>query len=552
MMSVRVRAALATLLTATFLLIALLLACDMSAQSGPVQLAVMPNTLELSPSEKAIVLILASSSATDTDFSKPMPITLTSFTGTGVGHALVTGAKRQALPPSGTTSWQMEITAPESGVSPGTLYLVAEYVLGDAGGQPITRITTATLEITGRPAEAATDVLSVTLQSDIETLLDLRERKAILVLTNVGDVPVTITSVVPTLTSTKAEQLKAVAMTSTLPITLLPQLATEIPVTLTVGSSVEAGKNLLVVRVDAKWARGDLRRQGSAVVTKAFQSGVFGETAILTAVGIPALLLLPGFLMMVGFALSYRFFRRAPADAPESDLLSLKGDLALAKPKVWFWAIGFSLLVFLVYPWISGPYLTWVTGQKEAGRNLLIGYGFIDLVFLWFVAAAVGLIFGAVAVVAVPIARRLWRQWLERFTPTLTDDEETILKKLVLNGNKNFEVETRKKSGQEVYLLPERIHVPEHMWVTPRIRTQLGEAAPSDFRRSFEEVQQTIQNGGSKVALQKLREFVEDKYLILSFDHTGELKGPTLVAEADLHPSDQGRKSILNMGVYKQ
>jgi hypothetical protein len=551
MTSVWARCALTIVLAAVLLLTALLLACVVSAESGPVQLSVTPDSLALSPGEKATVLILASVPAATTDPLKPATITLTSFTGSGVDTRLLSRAKQKAPPPGGSISWMMEITAKESGVSPGPLYLTA-IVEGAAaaGQQTITRTEIARLGITGRPAEAITEVLSVTLHSDIETLLDLRQRNAILVVTNIGSVPVNITKVVPTLTSTQAKQLSA-GTTFAGPLMLRPQQAAEIPIRLKVGSAVESGENLLVVRVDAGWKRGDLDRQGSAVLTESFQSGVFGETAILTAVGIPALILLPGFLMMVGFALFYRALRPPPEGAPEPELWSLKGDLALAKPKVWFWAIGFSLLLFLAYPWISGWFLTWASGEKVAGRNLLTGYGFVDIVYLWIVAALAGLLVAAIAVLAPQGARSLQRAWLGRRTPAPDDCEMDVLKKLVRNGNPDFRVENCKYENQDVFKLPAALHVPGKVWVTPRI--QVFPAARLVFAAEFNkgterqakseadllacsirfgEVFQTIDDGHSKAGLKELQKLKNMGWVDLRFEPGVGMPRPTLIDEA--------------------
>jgi hypothetical protein len=593
MMSVRVRYALAIVLTAALLLIALLCACAVSAQSGPVQLSVTPDTLELSPGEKATVLIVASLPATATDSLRPLTITLTSFTGTGVNARLLSDAKRPAPPPGGAISWLAEVAAPESGVSAGKLYLAA-MTEGRADNQPLTRTAVASVGIADRPAEAITDVLSATLHSDIETLLDLRQRDAILVLANISTVPVTVTNVVPTLTSTQSKQLKAEVSTE-LPITLLPQQAIEIPVRLIVGSSIESGKNLLVVRADANWMRGKLARQGSRIVTQAFQSGVFGESAILTAVGIPALILLPGLLMVVGFVLFYRAFHPKPASAPppagkpkpddkshpagegkaagkpkpaeepepaaepepagepkpdpntpEPSWWALRADAALAKPQVWFWAIGFSLCLFLTYPWISGWFLSWMAGEKQAGRNLLTGYGFIDIVYLWIVSALAGLLFAAIATWAPPAARRLWALWPQRYTPTSRDDEKDVLVKLVRNRNQDFTVETYKVEGQLVCRLPEAIHVPGKAWVTPRIRVVREPGAPAGFADEFQGVDKTIRAGNSEAGLKRLRQWEKEGRLKLAFDPAGPLKRPALVDEAALQPSGQERQPILS------
>ena len=539
MISVQIRATLVIVLTAALLLIILLFTSVVSAQMGPIQLSVTPNTLALSPGEKATVLILASISPTNPDPLKPMTITLSSFTGAGVDLHFLTDAKQQVPSSRDNISWLTEITASETGVSPGTLYLMAEYALADAGGQIITRVTTATLGITARPVEAVTDVLSVTLYSDIQTLLDLQERNAILVLTNISNAPISITNVVPTLTISNVDQLKAsVIPRPRLPLPLLPQQTQEISITLGVGSSIVAGNNLLVVRVDAKWMRGELGQQGSIVVTKAFQSGVFGESAILTAVGIPTLLLLPGFLMMISLGLIRRMLRPPTVSTSEPDPSSQKGAPALANSEVWFWAISFSLVLFLIYPWISRPWLRIVTSHWQAPRNLLTGYGFIDIVYLWLIAALAGGIFAAIGQWSAPTRRRLIRWRLEQFTPTSFDNEVMVLEKLVRNDNRNFQVEKRryKDEAEEVCVLHKAIDEPGKIWVTPRINVEKGLRPSNNPKKEYDEkVGRPVESGDSATALKALKELIDNQHLKLAFAQVGdELKRPTPVKEEDL------------------
>lgn len=517
-------------------------------------LSAIPDKLVLSPGEKAKALIFASIPTTDVDSLSSTTITIASFSNTGVNVRLLDNPEREMSSKGGDIFWAAEIKANEGGISPGDLYFVAGFAKKDKRGQIITHTETTTLGISDRSAEVSANIISATLNSDIETLLDLHQRNTILILTNISNVPITVTDIVPTLTNPQEEQLKtSIAQTAYLPFVLQPQQSRQITITMKVGSSIVAGNNLLVIRVDANWMRGTLHQQGSTIVTSTFQSGVFGETAILTLMGIPTLLLLPGLLMRVGFKL----FSPPSTTTQQSNGVSIK-DLNNAEE--WFYAISFSLLLFLIYQWISGPYLTLITGEWQTGRNLLTGYGFIDIVYLWFLSALVGLI----AARARPTIRDFKQKW---FNPSPNDEAITILNKLVRNGNRDFRVETRSYNGQLLYMLPVAISEPGKLWLTPQIEFKPGANRPEGFKQEFDKIHKKIESAGSKAnvirsqwvedryfqltfdssELKTLREWVRKNYLILTFDSQGDVKRPTLIEEASLKVEGTERKSLLNI-----
>lgn len=140
-----------------------------------------------------------------------------------------------------------------------------------------------------------------------------------------------------------------------------------------------------------------------------FDAGVLGDTALLTAVGVPSFLLLPGFLVVVVFCMLWNHVgkrERIPLD--------------VKSPEFWSLAVLLSLTSALIYP------LVWK-------RNYLEGYNFKDIYRIWFGSAGVAVIAWGAAVLAVWIARWERERAQRRCTFSSNDNPVDVLHKLELN-----------------------------------------------------------------------------------------------------------------------
>ena|GEM_PF-5966638 len=138
------------------------------------------------------------------------------------------------------------------------------------------------------------------------------------------------------------------------------------------------------------------------VATEKTKVGVAGETEVLTVLGIPSLLLLPGFLVLATIGLFWRILRPnwLPKDFP----------LTLKEPEFWVLAVFISIVMVL----LANPILD---------IDLLGRYGLNDLVKLWSVSMLIGL------AIYLAILGAVWG-WRSTRIPSGNDKPVDVLKKL--------------------------------------------------------------------------------------------------------------------------
>ena len=160
------------------------------------------------------------------------------------------------------------------------------------------------------------------------------------------------------------------------------------------------------------------RNSQQAIVSTATQKiklGILGESAILTLLGVPSLLVLPGFLVTVTFI---SLWKLKPAK---------KIVFNVKEPEFWLIAISLSLIMILIYPPITALLTKWqlITGP----RNYLAGYGVVDIVILWIVSILIGLVFYLLAFLVDNAIQR----WKESMKFNGQESEIGLLNKLIYN-----------------------------------------------------------------------------------------------------------------------
>jgi hypothetical protein len=149
--------------------------------------------------------------------------------------------------------------------------------------------------------------------------------------------------------------------------------------------------------------------------SQAVEVGVLGESDLLNLLGVPSLLLLPGFLFLITLRI-LQVTLVAPVAA------------TTLKPKeadFWAVAIALSLAFAFLYPWATEHL------APEGRRDYLVAYGLRDLVYVYAAAIVLGCLAFFVWRILVWCAS-LYRAWqLRRCVPQAGDDPVVILGKLV-------------------------------------------------------------------------------------------------------------------------
>lgn len=232
---------------------------------------------------------------------------------------------------------------------------------------------------------------------------------------------------------------------------------------------VRPGKHLLVMTIPLEWMDGARSVKQSLVLSRELEVGVFGESDILKLLGVPSLLVLPGFLIVMTFALLWQFvpIRQRAANA-EFALKAKEADF-------WFVAITLSLGVAMVsYLALGGWFLT--------------DYGLLDVIKVWIESIMVG--------AAGYFAWEFWMRERDRRaaarvkkreaadraaeslrTPATEDDPTTLLAKVGRRGDRlprrAVQVELR---GKQLTLFPvaDDGQAPQ-IWLVPPVRVEWNE-----------------------------------------------------------------------------
>ena len=314
---------------------------------------------------------------------------------------------------------------------------------------------------------------------------------------------------------------------------------------------------MVLYRIDFVWVFLNYEWPGTVYETYEIDVSIFGESGITSAlglatVGIPTFLVLPGFLMIVTIGVLWRWITPKGGDYAFNNLVD-----SLRKPEFWFWVITLSFLIIPIYRF----------GSKYFGgpRDLLKGYGFVDVIAVWFISiilAGFGFILFKIIKDLIPIARKRILSFYHdfkdiRYIPSSNDMQIETLKKL---GRKNLGVYRKRviitHNGQRmknyVYLLePYNINYKkDNYWVSPGIlvrwKKERNERENKIFNSSVEQLNKGCND--ARVLASKLSKAKKGGWINLSWENTEpiNLNGPLLVNTANIEfPSIDARAIVI-------
>lgn len=164
---------------------------------------------------------------------------------------------------------------------------------------------------------------------------------------------------------------------------------------------VRPGKHQLVFELPVEV--GQTGKSVTLVAAQAVEIAVTGEDAFLTALGVPTLALIPGFLLIATMGLWWRVrWLRKKWDADTFPLEMKSAE---------FWVAAVTLSIVLVAAWLL------------VGVDLLGQYGLEDILWVWFGSLVLGTLF---YVVWIAYRNHGW----SKTTPTDGDDPLAVLDKL--------------------------------------------------------------------------------------------------------------------------
>jgi hypothetical protein len=247
------------------------------------------------------------------------------------------------------------------------VYFRADYQVGDkAGGATQTAVGTLEVHTKAAPGQ---DALKLETKTSFASLHEGESGHVVLTITNGTNDPLELSKVeasdLPYMEKVSSDQR---------PPTIAPQSAVSIDYRITAKKAINPGKYVGLIQAEARTTCGVLiYRVTSYEVTL----GVFGQSELLTILGVPALLFLPGFLMLTLWVLLWSFI------GLRVSFLAKGGtqEFFCAPKDAEFWMVGItlSLLMFAI-----APRMTSLGYQRP--------YGLTDIAWLWAVSLGVSLV----------------------------------------------------------------------------------------------------------------------------------------------------------------
>jgi hypothetical protein len=377
---------------------------------------------------------------------------------------------------------------------PGTVQFEASYA---TSGRPGTQQARASLAVKAQAASADKPV-EISVQGSFDAITETHSGIGYLVVKNNLDVPVTVCRVAILLPEPKSfKEPKLVA-----PFDVPPRSTETRKIELEAASQVSSGKHVVLFEVAAEWDESGHHQTRTVTVDKEVSVGVFFESELLKAVGVPSFLLLPGclflFTMQLLLTLGVLGVNRH----------SKVPDLPVSSPGFWVIAVTLSG----VFAWIY---------RLTTHTDYLVRYGARDLLNVWLLSVGTGAL--AYVVIGLSTLRRRRQR-----VPDAADPPIVTLEKMARRGLDVLRSKVRFKMNNMdlAAFMIEHVEDGQAMvWVAPGIVTTFSD---NDRARALQ--QQLTQLLDRRSALSEIVETIrtahDGKYATVDWDRGNSVPNP--------------------------
>jgi hypothetical protein len=442
-----------------------------------------PASLDLSPpsvagrtvSDDEPVYFLVRLKAGSQDLSD---ITLSTFSNDGVAATVEpdTPASVAALPANAEQTWKIKVAPAKRGVfSPAALNVQVAVGYREGKDKPLQRYQFQTLSITAPGAVTVTPLAEIEFKGTLEALSHQRPGRLFVAIANKSSEALDVTDIKVSTSS----YIKATPDKTQLK---LPYGSAEaVPVSIEVGDQIVPGKYPLVVVATLRTPAG---LPGSVVKAQDVDIAVLGEADILSKIGAPSLLFLPGVLFLLTWQLLWSIGK--------TDDERKAYSLTVTTGGFWVIAVALSLVVARLYPWVAGYAYPWIApGATGKRRDYLEAYGFYDYALLFALSIAAATVLH-LAWLGIQKLQALHAAWVvRRNTPAATDQPIDIVRKLARLGQTVLLPRAHPSAGNAndiVYIL-DSWRNPPSVWVIPPARLDDGPQADANSRNLADDIQ---------------------------------------------------------------
>lgn len=445
-----------------------------------VNAAVVPTTLTYPPDVGDAQAMLVLKNPTEEALSD---VTIDVFPTAFGKNAIIDSKPGIVVPPNSEFTSLIKIPDAMPYPVPAKMHIRITYkTRAKSGEEPsVSRTTSATIEIAQREPENIESVASAEILTPIETLKDNEKRDVYISVTNKSNTKIEVCEITPAQHSSFAVKQTTKGKTEgevrgpevaivPLPARVEPGETKLFPLSVIASEQVKSGKETLSLNVGIKWGEGG---QGSILLKKEITLGVFGESEILTALGVPSLLMLPGYLFIVTLTAMWPSKLKS-----KPDQTTLEKWQQIVRPEILVLAIMFSGATMYGYKYFLG-------------RDYAVSYGMRDIVNVWLASVAIGV--GIAMLMHTGIClRNAWlrfRNWW--YKPSARDNPIVTLRKLHRRGHGFFLPAASQPTQGETLLFQLD---PNMKWVAPNI-TVTGCASSQQEATELEKL--TNDRGGS-------------------------------------------------------
>lgn len=433
-----------------FRTIALILLCFASlffafvAQAGSsnITLEVIPDMIELLPEGKgAQILVIVRNSTQDTLYDL-QPVFFSN-----AAHA-ATAQPIKSLAQGEQHAWTLNIFQSMGELTSGKAVIYIHYTRGSQVDNSKTPgVLSSSIQIRKQELSATQQIAEIQVKTALESLSEKRPGVAYIIITNKSTGEIQLEKISPTgpnficfgktCNSTKESEIFPAIIQ-----TVSPNRTEFIPIDINVIDRVQPGKYMLLFNTVITWKEVE-NRTGSILTTQEVNIGVFGESEILTVLGVPSFLMLPGFLMLTTLSLlwesklirvekKYREFNN-PLGVLDSLIIHIIPQLRQLRILSSNYQIGeFSSKLkpnqaefWMISITTSGLFALICFGIT--GQDYLERYKLQDVITIWLIS--VFLLGGGLYLLLVLLEgwNQRYQQWLD---PDPSDDCITTLRKL--------------------------------------------------------------------------------------------------------------------------
>jgi hypothetical protein len=482
------------------------------AQSTAPKLEVIPAVAKVFANRKTPVLVVV---------RNPTSTTLSSLELSWYTDAILNiegeDLKLDTLSAKSEHGWFIEISSKAKGeFAPGTVHFRLDYFNGPDTAKLTRGLLLTSLEVQNGSPESAGDIADIKIESTLESLTEQTPGKVYIVITNKinKDVKAIITPTWPYgLQPPKQEQKTDYV------VTLQSHQTSAVEIGVEAKKRVRPGKHLLIFDVMLAWNESGQQQVRHSIIARPVEVGVLGESQILTLIGVPSFLLLPGFLVLLTIKIVW----------------SLQWFKVKGQPTSFPWEVKsaeFTFAAITISFLLTGAY-------SRLWHNLFDGYGLRDVIIVWFLSVFI------IGLMGYALVASAYRWYWRRVTPSIDDDEISFLRKLGRRGLSifldlaEFRIKVNDQNVlQQGFLLESRQDAGETIWVAPPIDIEWTDTADEEFKNHVRA--QLEHDVGDPSALAALLSMGTENgasqaaRVVVKWKHWGTLKGPDEFRTSDL------------------